>query len=419
MRLAVIVCAGVLFATPLARAQSSDGAPQESPPLRLTEREAVARFLSHDPRLRALNARIDEVRAAQAERTLWPNPSVTFSRESVLGAHDTFLLASQDLPISGRLRRLRTAGGLAVEVSQAEARFEKVQLQAEVRAAYTDLLVAQEREAALARSIEALQKLVAVLRMREEGGEGSTYDRMRGQRALVDLEAERSLAAVDRARAQGRLAAYLGPGTPAEALIATDALTPALSEARSVPALVEQALANRGDYRAAELSIARFEAEHLAATRLRIPVPSWTAGLKRSDFGGTTSLGYQVSVDVAVPLFSRGQAATALATAQKERAQAEAAAWRLQIEAEVRAAYNVARIQRERVARYEESTTAIAEPLAAIGRVGYEEGELGILELLDAERQALDARLRLLELVAAARRALIDLDRVVGVEFRP
>lgn len=418
MRLAVIVCVGVLFA-PLARAQSAGGPPQESPPLRLTEREAVGRFLSQDPRVRALNARIDEVRATQAERTLWPNPTVTFSRESVLGAHDTFVLARQDLPISGRRGRLRTAGGLAVEASQAEARFERVQLQADVREAYTDLLVAQQREAALVGSIDALEKLVSVLRTREEGGEGSTYDRMRGQRALVDLEAERSLAAADRARAQGRLAAYLGPGTAAEALVATDALAPPPSDAPLVPALVEHALANRGDYRAAEISIARFEAERSAATRLRIPTPSLTGGLKRSDLGGTTSSGYQLSVDVAIPLFSRGQAAMALATAQKERAQAETESWRLQIEAEVRAAYNVARIQQERVARYEESTTAIAGSLAKIGRVGYEEGELGILELLDAERQALDARLRLLELAAAARRAAIDLDRVVGVEFRP
>jgi cobalt-zinc-cadmium efflux system outer membrane protein len=186
-----------------------------------------------------------------------------------------------------------------------------------------------------------------------------------------------------------------------------------------VLALIEQALANRGDYRSAEISIARFEAERSAATRLRIPTPSLTGGLKRSDLGGTTSSGYQVSVDVAIPLFSRGQAATALAIAQKERAQAETESWRLQIEAEVRAAYNVARIQQERMARYQESTSAIAESLAKIGRVGYEEGELGILELLDSERQALDARLRLLELAAAARRAAIDLDRVVGVEFRP
>ena len=186
-----------------------------------------------------------------------------------------------------------------------------------------------------------------------------------------------------------------------------------------MPALIEQALATRGDYRAAEISIARFDAERASATRLRVPTPSFTGGLKRSDLGGTTSSGYQVSVDVAIPLFSRGQAATALATARMERAQAEAETWRLQVEAEVRAARNVVRIQQERLARYEESTTAIAESLAKIGRVGYEEGELGILELLDAERQALDARLRLLELAAAARRAAIDLDRVVGVEFRP
>ena len=124
-------------------------------------------------------------------------------------------------------------------------------------------------------------------------------------------------------------------------------------------------------------------------------------------------------MDLAIPLFSRGQAATALAAAQKARAEAEAQLWRLQIEADVRAAYNVARIQQERVTRYQESAAAIAEPLAQIGRVGYEEGELSILELLDAERQALEARLQVLELAAAARRAAIDLDRVIGREIRP
>jgi cobalt-zinc-cadmium efflux system outer membrane protein len=386
--------------------------------LRLTEREAVARFLTSDPRIRELNARIDEVRATQAERTLWPNPSATFSRESVLGAHDTFLLARQELPVSGRRGRLQAAGRLAVDAAEAEAHFEQAQLQADVRAAYTALLLAQQREDALQASIGALQELVSVLRTREEGGEGSTYDRMRGQRALIDLEAERSLVAGERVVAQGRLAGYMGPGVIPEALVAADALIATPPQA-PLPALIEQALTNRGDYRAAELAIARFDAERSAATRLQIPTPSLTGGLKRSDLGGTASAGYQVSVDVTLPLFSRGQAATALATAQRTRAQAEAQTWRLQIEADVRAAYEVAAILQERAARYQESTAAIAEPLARIGRVGYEEGELGILELLDAERQALDARLRVLELAGAARRAAIELDRVMGQEFRP
>jgi outer membrane protein, heavy metal efflux system len=417
MRLALFICVGALSALPCS-AQSDGQVAQEPPTLRLTEREAVARFSTGDPRIRALNAGIDEARATQAERTLWPNPSATFSRESVLGAHDTFLLARQELPISGRRGRLQTAGRLAVDAAQAEAQWERVQLQADVREAYAALLLAQQREATLQASIDALQKLISVLRTREEGGEGSTYDRMRGQRALVDLEAERTLAASDRARAQGRLARYLGPGTTPEALVAADALIATPSPA-PLPALIEQALSSRGDYRASENSVARFEAERSAATRLQIPTPSLTGGLKRSDLGGTTSSGYQVSLDVAIPLFSRGQAATALATAQKARAQAEAESWRLLIEADVRAAYNVASIQQERLTHYQEAAAAIAEPLAQIGRVGYEEGELSILELLDADRQALDARLQILELAAAARRAAIDLNRVIGQEFKP
>lgn len=417
MRLAILVCLSALSALPC-RAQSAESVVQEAPILPLTEREALARFLTSDPRIRALNARIDEIRAAQAERALWPNPSATFSRESVLGAHDTFLLARQELPISGRRARLQTAGRLAVDAAQAEAQLERVQLQSDVREAYTAVLLSQQREGALQESIDALQKLISVLRTREEAGEGSTYDRMRGQRTLVDLEAERSLAARDRAEAQGRLASYLGPGTTPEALFAADSLIAATSQP-PLPGLIDQALANRGDYRASELSVARFEAERAAATRLQIPTPTLTGGLKRSDLGGTTSSGYQVSVDVSIPLFSRGQAATALATAQKARAQAEAESWRLQIEADVRAAYNVVRIQQERLTRYQESATAIAEPLAQIGRVGYEEGELSILELLDSDRQALDARLRILDLAAAARRAAIELDRAIGREFRP
>src|SRR5918994_2133007 len=335
MRLALFVCVGVLGACPCSGQPSPQGPPG---PQRLTERDAVARFAEADPRIRALTARIDEVRAAQAERTLWPNPSATYSRESVVGAHDTFLLARQELPISGRRGRLQLAGRLAVDAARADAQWQRGELQADLRDAYTALMLAQEREAALRGSIEALHTLVAALRAREEGGEGSTYDRMRGERALVDLQAES-------ARAQGRLAGYLGAGAAPEALVAADSLRTAAAEA-PLPALIEQALARRGDYRAATISVARFDAERSAAARLLVPTGSVGGGLKRSDFAGATNSGYQFSFDVAVPLFSRGQAAGALATAQKSRAEAEAESWRLQIESEVRAAYNVVRIHR-------------------------------------------------------------------------
>lgn len=385
---------------------------------RLTESEAVARFMADSPRIRALNARIEEVRAAHAERTLWPNPAVTFSRESVFDTDDTFFLARQELPISGRRRQLRTAGRIAVEAAQAEARFQTLQLQADLRDAYTALLVAQEREAVLRSGIEALQRLVDVLRVREEAGEGSSYDRIRGARAVLDLEADLSAAAAARAHAQGQLAAYLGSPAIPETLVAADALHPETT-LPSLATVVQEALTSRGDYQATQLSIGQFDAEREAATRLRVPTPTLTGGLKRSDMGNTSASGYQVSVDIAVPLFSRGQAAVALANAQKAQAEAEAEAWRMRIEADVRAAHTALRIHQDRAARYRQSAADIAEPLAKIGRVAYEEGELGILELLDSDRQALDARVRILDLAAAARRAAIELDRAIGREFRP
>lgn len=417
MRLVVSVFVGAcctLWSPADLAAQGSTPAQVQS----LTEREAIARMMASDPRLRALDARVDEVRATHAERALFPNPSVTYSRENVFDTHDTFLLMRQELPISGRRQQLQEAGRIGVQAAQAGTRFQAIQLQADLREAYTGLLLAQEREAALKGAIDAMQKLIVVLRAREEEGEGSSYDRMRGQRALVDLEAELALAAGARAQAQGQLAGYLGPNVIPESLIAADRLD-AVAPSAPLPALLEQGLANRGDYRFAELSVGQFEAERRAATRLQVPTPTFTGGLKRSTIGAADSSGYQFSIDLTVPLFNRGQAATALASAQKVRAEADAASARTRIEAEVRAAHTVLTIQQERAARYRESVSGIAEPLARTGRVAYDEGEVGILELLDADRQALDARLRALELDADARRAAIHLDRVIGREIRP
>jgi outer membrane protein, heavy metal efflux system len=413
----LIVCTGVcalLWSLAPLHAQTSEA----SPVGHLTEADAIALFLARDPRVRALTARVEEVRAVHAERSLWPNPAITYARESVSSADDTFWLARQELPISGRRQLLRTAGRLAVDAAQAEARFHTLQLQADLREAYVALLLAQEREGVLRNGVDALQGLVERLRTREEAGEGSSYDRIRGARAVLDLEADLAGATAARVRAQGRLAQYLGAEIAPDTLVAADALVLTATGPPLATAL-QEARANRGDLESTRLSSARFDAEREAAARLRVPTPTITGGSKRSHGVQGTASGYQFSLDVTVPLFSRGQAAAALASAQKAQADAEAESWRVRIDAEVRTAHTALGLQQERAERYRQPAAEIAESLATIARVAYEEGELGILELLDAERQALDARLRSLDLAAAARGAAIELDRVVGRELRP
>jgi outer membrane protein TolC len=411
MRLAMVCCLSVCA---VARA---DMASAQAVPA-ITEHEAVARFTATDPRLRAMAARVDEIRAAQAERAPWPNPSFTYSREHVFNSGDTFWLGRQELPLSGRIQRLRAAGQLAVEAAAIDAQRELLALQAEVRRAHVDLLFAQARAAELQRGIEALQQLIEVLRAREREGEGSQYDRMRGERAMLDLRAEAANAAAMRAEAQGRLASFIGAGTAPESLIAAGSLEVAVARP-AVTALVDRAMSGRSEFRAAQLSISQYETERSAASRLRVPTPTVTAGLKRGTTPVATSSGYQFSVDVGLPIFNHGAAAHALATAQKARAEAELAWWRARIDVEVRTAAAVLTIQQQRLEQFRQEITSVVEPLARIGRVGYDEGELGILELLDAERQALEARLRVIELGAAARRAAIELDRAIGLEMKP
>jgi len=416
MRLAIRSYVGVccfLFAS------TSSFAQEDAAQVRvLTEADAVDALMASDPRVRALRARIDEVQAREAERTRWPNPGFVFTRESVSDTHDTFVVGRQELPITGRRGRLQEAGRLAVEATASDVRFLVAELQADVREAFTSLLLAQERGAVLQRGIDALERLIEVLRLREQAGEGSRYDRMRGERALVELEADLASSAAARAQAQGRLAAYLGEGVLPQSLTAEGPLELA-ARAPTVDELVEQALVNRADYRTTELESAQFQAEREAAHRRRIPTPTVTGGLKRSGIGDLTLNGYQFSLDLSLPLFNHGQSEDALASARAARAEATAASLRLQIEAEVRSAHAVLALYQERAAHYRVAAAEIAEPLVAIGRVGYEDGEMGILELLDAVRQSLGAQLRVLELTAAARGAAINLDRVTGTEFKP
>ncbi len=62
---------------------------------------------------------------------------------------------------------------------------------------------------------------------------------------------------------------------------------------------------------------------------------------------------------------------------------------------------------------------AAAKELAQIAEVAYREGEVGILELLDAVRTAARARDRAIDIRLDARLAQIALERVVGEPLWP
>ena len=384
----------------------------------LTEDQALERLRAEHPRLEALRASVEELAASVRQPSLPANPTVTFTREDAGLGSDDFLLVSQELPLRGRRRLLGEAARQAVSAAEGLAADARLAFESRLRLAFADLLLAQAREEALGAGVTELRRVVAVLEVREREGEGSRFDRLRAEREVADVEADREAASIQRWTARAHVASFFAPGTPAAELAAAGDLSGDAPLA-AVAVLVERALAHRADYRALAASENRWATERRAAQRLRVPFASLTGGLKRAGLPMARESGYSVGATVSVPLFDRGQAQVARAEAARARAGAERRTLRTRIEREVRVAHGAASRYRDLAERYRTGSVEPAAELVAIAEAAYQEGEYGILELLDAHRVALGARLRFLELAAAARRAAIELDRAVGGETTP
>ena len=384
----------------------------------LTEEQALTRMRMEHPQIRVLRFTVREVAADARERGLLANPTVSYTREDAGLSVDNFLLVTQELPVRRRLGLLGEAAAQAVSAAEASADADLLAFDTRLRLAFTDLLLAQERTQALETGVSELSRLVDVLRAREEQGEGSRFDRLRAEREVAEIGTDLDTVAIDRGTAQARIASFFAPGTDPAGLTAVGRL----AEGGTVPdldSLLTQALARRPDYRALTFGEARWETERRAAKRLRFPAASVTAGLKRTGPPGATDSGYAVTATLGVPLFNRGQAQVDRAEAARARVNAERLVLGSRIESEVRVAHAAASRYRELVDSYRAGSVERAAELAAIATAAYEEGEYGILELLDAYRVTLGAELRLLKLAAAGRRAAIELDRAIGQETTP
>lgn len=384
----------------------------------LIEAEALRRFERENTYARAFAARVRAVRGETRGWSLPPNPAVTYTREDAAGGQDNFLLVQQSVPLSGRLGLLRRAGRSTVGAAEAELAYELLQLRSDFRTAFFALLLAQERGALFEAWVPQLRETVRILREREREGEGSAFDRLRAERELANGEANLASARIIQAQARGKLASFFAPGTdPASLVVQGDFVAgtalPVLEE------LLTRSLTVRGDYLASQRQLERFGYEQRAAERLRIPEPILSAGLKRTSILGRADIGYTFSVTVPIPLFIRGQADEARARAAVEQTESVIAARRQQIETEVKTAYETLRLRRRMAQEYARELGDKGAELSRIARLAYEEGEQGILELLDAYRVALFSRLQALELAGSAKLAELELNRAVGEEVLP
>jgi cobalt-zinc-cadmium efflux system outer membrane protein len=381
----------------------------------LSEADALARLSSESPRVRAIRSAIGVAEAEVLTVGRWPNPRVTVDRESVAGIRETITMVAQPLPITGRRGFEKNAASALVDAATSRSGDELRRARADLRLAFADLVETQARERELARSRDRLQALTDVLGRREAAGEGAGFDRLRSEREVLDLEADRAAAASERARAQASLAAFFAGPIDPSSLVAGAATGTRPSDLPSVEALIERAEVTRGELLAFRHEIDSAGFAMRAAGRRAIPEPEVIVGTKSSTaLGG--DVGSVLSIQAVIPLFDRGRPERALAAARASRAEAQLDGLRLRVRADV-AALRAAVVERRAAADRYRAAAASSAQVERIAEVSYEAGERGILELLDAYRSASIAQIRQTMLDAAARRAEIELEYVSGWEI--
>ena len=150
----------VLCATLAALLLPSSGGAQSLP---LTESEVLTRLSPNSPRVRAIRAAIEVARADVLVAGRWPNPRVTFDRESVAGVTENMTMVAQLLPITGRRGLEVHAASALVDASSSRSDDAVRRARVDLRLAFAQLVAAQVRERELATARDRLRELAEIL----------------------------------------------------------------------------------------------------------------------------------------------------------------------------------------------------------------------------------------------------------------
>lgn len=378
----------------------------------LTETEAVRLVLGRGEVSDLARAAREEAEAAVLEAGAWPNPVLEYSRERVPGAEGatehTWQLA-QPIDVGGRRGLRRDAATQRVDVAIAEASRRREELAADVRRAFHEALLRQERVAATERWIARFAEIESAVGKMRRGGEVSGYDHRRLARELASGRARLALETAERDLARQRLAALLPPAAASR--------VPGGSLLPEAPRALEDAVARmpqRPDLAALARRAEAADTDRRASLRGWIPEVTVGVGSKTVDGPLGRDSGVVASVSIPLPLFQRDQGGVKRAAAQGLAARSELRLALARAEGEVRGLHRETTQLVAAAVDFRERGTGPSGELLRVAEAAYRGGESTLLELLDAHRGALEAETTALDLEWKAREARIAYDLAAG-----
>jgi cobalt-zinc-cadmium efflux system outer membrane protein len=377
----------------------------------LTLEGALALARTRAPRVAAAQARVAEAqgRLKAATPLFRENPVVEWSqgpRSSPGGDtqdRDISLSQTLDWP-HARSARIDAA---RADVERERAASQDVLRQAlrEVAAAYLDAARAEGRLRQAESELTIAEELARIASQRHASGDVAALDVNLSGGAVARAKAEVREAQAVQAERLGALRGVLG--FPAEQPVTLSGLDPGGAAAAFYgPWAIEE----RPDVRALAYEVAQAESALRLGRALAWPQLGLAVRHEREQ-ADTILMG---GVTITLPVFDRGQAVRAEAEARAARLRGELEALRRQAAVETQAA--ISAYEHRRAALHELQATALPllEDNERLARRSYEEGEIGLGDVLLIRRETIETRRALLDQHHAASLARVEVLFVTG-----
>lgn len=359
---------------------------------RVSRTAAVASAISHAPRVAMARADSAGARAELLRARQYENPILALAYSKDPPEHHVGFEFPLDLPWF-RTPRVGFAQA-SLDAAALRFAFDREAVAFDADTSYTQALAAAARARLSRGTARDADSLVVLARVRRDAGDGSELD---VQLAMVSAGQLANTAATDSIDALGALLALqavMGLDAVAPTVVLADTLELHGGAARSsgTPLLIAAAEQNA---RAADLGVER-------ERRLRFAMPALTLGFDTHDPGGQgNAILPAIGIAMPLPLFNQNAGGVQAAQAQRDRAQAELAQTRIDVNAALAQARRTLAVATARATRSRALVDG-ANRVAALSLVAYREGAAPLSSVLEAQRTARETLAQYVNDVAAA-----------------
>jgi cobalt-zinc-cadmium efflux system outer membrane protein len=389
-------------------ALQADRAVEPAAPLSLTA--ALELALRANPELAVAGRELKAIEATMLQAQVRPNPElVALMEDTRSSTRSTTLQLNQPIELGGKRDARVSAAEQGRKAAAAGLQTKRAEVLAAAKAAFFDVLVAQERKQLALASIQLAQRATDAAKRRVIAGRVSPVEETKARVAEANARIEATLAESELTSARTRLASTWG--NPAPRFERAD------GDAESLPPLptladLQLRLANAPDLHRARVEVNHRQALAEIERSRGVPDITLSLGARRNEELGLNQA--ILGISIPIPVFDRNQGNLQEALSRTDKARDQLSSTEIQLSNALAIGHERLRVARQEIEVLRQDILPSAQSAYDASARGFELGKFGFLDVLDAQRTLFQAKSQYLRALAEAHRATAEIERILG-----